>query len=93
LLEQLLYDIVIGVPLTISKKILAGIGEAADKERLITEESIKERLQQLQLSLQENEISEEEYEELEDMLIERLRAVRENIKAEVEQNDITSNKE
>jgi hypothetical protein len=93
LLEQLLYDIVIGVPLTISGKILAGIGEAADKERLITEESIKERLQQLQLSLQENEISEEEYEELEDMLIERLRAVRENIKAEVEQNDITSNKE
>jgi hypothetical protein len=93
LLEQLLYDVVIGIPLTISGKILAGIGEAADKERLITEESIKERLQQLQLSLQENEISEEEYEELEDMLIERLRAVRENIKAEVEQNDITSNKE
>ena len=93
MLEQLLYDTVIGVPLTISQKILAGIGEAADKERLITEESIKERLQQLQLSLQENEISEEEYEDIENMLIERLRAIRENFKAEVEQNDTTSNKE
>ena len=93
MLEQLLYDIVIGIPLTISQKVLAGIGEAADKERLITEESIKERLQQLQLSLQENEISEEEYEEIEDMLIERLRAIRENFKAEVEQNDTTSDKE
>ena len=84
MLEQLLYDIIVGIPLTITEKILSGIGEAADKERLITEESIKERLQQLQLSLQENEISEEEYEDLENMLIERLRTIRENIKAEVE---------
>ena len=48
-----------------------------DKERLITEESIKERLQQLQLLLQDGELSEEEYEELETQLMERLRAVRE----------------
>jgi hypothetical protein len=48
-----------------------------DKERLITEDSIKKRLQELQLLLQDGEISEEEYEELEAKLIERLRAVRE----------------
>lgn len=51
-------------------------GTLVDKERLITEESIKERLQQLQLLLQDNELSEEEYEELEAKLIERLKAVR-----------------
>jgi hypothetical protein len=53
------------------------IKDDIDKERLITEESIKERLQQLQLLLQDGEFSEEEYEELEARLMERLRAVRE----------------
>jgi hypothetical protein len=48
-----------------------------DKERLITEESIKERLQLLLLLLQDGELSEDEYEDLEARLMERLRAVRE----------------
>ena len=73
----LLYDIVIGVPLTLSKEIMLKIRDEIDKERLITEESIKGRLQQLQLLLQDGELSEEEYEELEVRLMERLRAVRE----------------
>ena len=73
----LLYDIVIGVPLTLSKEIMLKIRDEIDKERLITEESIKERLQQLQLLLQDGELTEEEYEELEVRLMERLRAVRE----------------
>ena len=74
---RLLYDVLIGVPLTLSKEILLKIRDEIDKERLITEESIKERLQQLQLALQDGELSEEEYEELEAKLMERLRAVRE----------------
>ena len=74
---RLLYDVLIGVPLTLSKEILLKIRDEIDKERLITEESIKERLQQLQLLLQDSELSEEEYEELEAKLMERLRAVRE----------------
>ncbi len=53
------------------------IRDEIDKERLITESSIKERLQQLQLMLQDGELSEEDYEETEAMLIERLRSVRE----------------
>ena len=73
----LLYNLLIGVPVTLSKEIMLKIRDEIDKERLITEESIKERLQQLQLLLQDGELSEEEYEELEAQLMERLRAVRE----------------
>jgi predicted DNA-binding protein (UPF0278 family) len=77
IIEKLLYDILIDVPLTLTKEILMKLRDEIDKERLITEESIKERLQHLQLLLQDGEISEEEYEELEAKFIERLRAVRE----------------
>ena len=72
-----LSGILFGVPLTLSREILAKLRDEIDKERLITEESIKERLQQLQLLLQDGELSEEEYEGLEEELIERLRMVRE----------------
>lgn len=77
MIVRLLYDVLIGVPLTLSKEIMLKIRDEIDKERLITEESIKERLQQLQLLLQDGELSEDEYEELEVRLMERLRAVRE----------------
>jgi len=77
LIVGLLYNLLIGVPVTLSKEIMLKIRDEIDKERLITEESIKERLQQLQLLLQDGELSEEEYEELEAQLMERLRAVRE----------------
>ena len=75
-LGKLVYDI-LGIPMTITKKTLEGIMDAADKERLITEESIKQKLQELQLLLQDGNMSEEEYEELEIKLIERLKAIRE----------------
>jgi len=77
LIVNLLYDVLIGVPLTLTREILVKLRDEIDKERLITEESIKERLQQLQLLLQDGELGEEEYEELEARLMERLRAVRE----------------
>ena len=76
-LGKLLYDIVLGIPMIITKKTLEGIRDAADKERLITEESIKQKLQELQLLLQDGNMSEKEYEELEIKLIERLKAIRE----------------
>ena len=78
MISKFLYDVLLGAPLTLGKEILEKIRDEADKERLITEESIKERLQQLQLVLQDGEVSEKEYEELEAKLIERLRAVREH---------------
>jgi hypothetical protein len=76
-LGKLLYDLVLGIPVTLTKKTMEGIRDAADKERLITEESVKQKLQELQLQLQDGEINEEQYEELEIMLIERLKAIRE----------------
>ena len=85
MITKLLFDVLIGVPLTLGKEILVELRDEIDKERLITEDSIKERLQQLQLLLQDGELDETEYEELETQLIERLRAVREyNRSREVE---------
>jgi hypothetical protein len=75
-------DLFIGVPLSLGKDILGKIRDEVDKERLVTEESIKERLQQLQLLLQDGQLSEEEYEDMETQLIERLKAVREFQKGE-----------
>lgn len=73
----LLSQVLFGVPLTLGKEILTKLKDEIDKERLITEDSIRERLQQLQLLLQDGELDEQEYEEVETQLIERLRAVRE----------------
>ena len=77
MIVRLLYDVLIGAPLTLTREILVKLRDEIDKERLITEESIKQRLQQLQLLLQDGELTEEEFGELEARLMERLRAVRE----------------
>lgn len=77
MLAKFLYDILIGAPVALAREMLEAIRDEVDKERLITEESIKERLQQLQLMLEDGEITEEEYQELEDQLLRRLRMVRE----------------
>jgi len=70
-------DILIGVPLTLAMDILEKLRDEINKKSLLTEDSIKERLQELQLLLEDGDISEEEYKELETKLIERLKAVRE----------------
>jgi hypothetical protein len=72
-----LSQILFGIPMTLSRQILSRLMDEIDRERLVTEESIKERLQQLQLMLQDGEINEAEYDGLETQLIERLKAVRE----------------
>jgi cell shape-determining protein MreC len=77
MLVGFLSNIIFGVPKTLTKEVLGKLRDEIDRERLITEESIKARLQQLQLLLQEGELTEEEYEGLEEQLIARLRAVRE----------------
>ena len=80
LVAKFLYDTLVGAPLTLGKQILGKLRDEVDRERLLTEESIKERLQLLQLQLQDGELTEEEYEEIETKLLERLRAVREYLK-------------
>lgn len=82
MLTGLLFNVLFGVPLTLSKEILGKLRDEIDRGRLITEESIKERLQQLQVLLQDSELSEEEYEGLEEELIQRLRMVREYQKSQ-----------
>ncbi len=77
MIVNLVYDLLLGIPVKLSKEIVLRLRDEIDKERLITEPAIKERLQQLQLMLQDAELSEAEYEELEAGLIQRLRAVRE----------------
>jgi predicted DNA-binding protein (UPF0278 family) len=76
------FHILFGVPMTLGKEILAKLRDEIDRGRLITEEAIKERLQQLQVLLQDGELSEQEYEGLEEELIERLRMVREYQKSQ-----------
>lgn len=71
------FDALIGVPLTLSRQILEKIKDEVDRERLVTEESIKKRLQELQLLLEDGDIREDEYEKLEVELIGRLKKVRE----------------
>jgi predicted DNA-binding protein (UPF0278 family) len=82
MLVGFLSSVLFGVPMTLTKEVLGKLRDEIDKERLITEESIKERLQQLQLLLQDGELNEEEYEGLEEELIARLRAVREYQKSQ-----------
>ncbi|MEW6228420.1 MAG: hypothetical protein AB1700_10080 [Bacillota bacterium] len=77
---KFLYDVLVGAPTTIMLQILEGLRDEVDKGRLATEESIKERLQQLQLLLESGELAEDEYEDLEEKLIERLKLVRETEK-------------
>ncbi|MBI3931607.1 MAG: hypothetical protein HY325_06245 [Chloroflexi bacterium] len=76
------FQILFGIPLTLGKEVLGRLRDEIDRERLITEESIKERLQQLQVLLQDGELNEEEYESLEEELIQRLRMVREYHKSQ-----------
>ena len=82
MLTGLLFNVLFGVPMTLSKEILANLRDEIDRERLITEGSIKGKLQQLQLLLQDGELNEEEYEGLEEELIQRLRMVREYQKSQ-----------
>ena len=76
------FHILFGIPLTLGKEILVKLRDEIDRGCLITEESIKERLQQLQVLLQDGELSEEEYESLEEELVQRLRMVREYQKSQ-----------
>jgi len=77
MLFNLLYEVLLGVPVAICRQTVDGLRDQIDRERLITEESIKQKLQEMQLRLQDGEMTEEQYEETEAWLIERLKAVKE----------------
>jgi len=66
----------LGAPATLGKEVLERIRDEVDRERLITEDSVIEKLKELQMLLEEKEITEEEYDGLEAKLMERLKAIR-----------------
>jgi predicted transcriptional regulator len=73
---SLLMDLLFKVPLTLSVEIFKKLMEEIEREALLTEESVKQRLQACQLLLEEGKLSEEEYDKLERELIERLHKIR-----------------
>ena len=63
------------MPLTLAKKVLEGIMNEVDKERLVTKEGVIEKLKEFQLLLDEGKISEEDYSQIEKELIQRLKEI------------------
>jgi hypothetical protein len=76
------FYILFGVPMTLAKEVMGKLRDEIDEQRLITEESIKARLQLLQVLLRDGELTEEQYEALEEEIIQRLRMVREYQKSQ-----------
>lgn len=69
-------DDLLKMPLTLAKKVLEGIMNEVDKERLVTKEGVIEKLKEYQLLLDEGKISEEDYNQIEKELIQRLKKIK-----------------
>lgn len=72
-----LIDDLLMLPFNLAKKIVEGIMNEVDKERLVTKEGVMEKLKEYQLLLDEGKISEEDYNQIEKDLIQRLKVIRE----------------
>jgi len=69
-------DDLLKMPLTLAKKVVEGIINEVDKERLVTKEGVMEKLKEYQLLLDEGKISEEDYNQIEKELIQRLKKIK-----------------
>ena len=69
-------DDLLKMPLTLAKKVLEGIINEVDKERLVTKEGVIEKLKEYQLLLDEGKISEEDYNQIEKELMQRLKKIK-----------------
>jgi len=69
-------DDLLMLPFNLAKKILEGIINEVDKERLVTKEGVMEKLKEYQLLLDEGKISEGDYNQIEKELIERLKEIK-----------------
>jgi len=69
-------DDLLKMPLTLAKKVLEGIMNEIDKERLVTKEGVIEKLKEYQLLLDEGKISEEDYNQIEKELMQRLKKIK-----------------
>jgi len=64
------------LPFNLAKKVLEGIMNEVDKERLVTKEGVMEKLKEYQLLLDEDKISEEDYNQVEKELMQRLKKIK-----------------
>lgn len=64
------------LPFNLAKKILDGIINEVDKERLVTRAGVMEKLKEFQLLLDEGKISEKDYNQIEKELIQRLKEIK-----------------
>ena len=64
------------LPFNLAKKILEGIINEVDKERLVTRAGVMEKLKEFQLLLDEGKISEKDYNQIEKELIQRLKEIK-----------------
>jgi hypothetical protein len=64
------------LPFNLAKKILEGIINEVDKERLVTRAGVMEKLKEFQLLLDEGRISEKDYNQIEKELIQRLKEIK-----------------
>lgn len=69
-------DDLLKMPLTLAKKVLEGIMNEVDKERLVTKEGVMEKLKEYQLLLDEGKISEGNYNQIEKELMQRLKVIK-----------------
>lgn len=73
---SLLGDLLFGIPFTLTMEIFKKLLEEVEKEALFTEESVKKKLQEYQLLLDNGSLTEAEYDTLETKLIQRLHEIR-----------------
>jgi hypothetical protein len=64
------------LPFNLAKKVLEGIINEVDKERLVTRVGVMEKLKEFQMLLEEGKISEEDYSQIEKELIQRLKEIK-----------------
>ncbi|MCJ7789701.1 MAG: gas vesicle protein GvpG [Candidatus Atribacteria bacterium] len=64
------------LPFNLAKKVLEGIINEVDKERLVTRVGVIEKLKEFQMLLEEGKISEEDYSQIEKELIQRLKEIK-----------------
>ena len=64
------------LPFNLAKKILEGIINEVDKDRLVTRAGVMEKLKEFQLLLDEGKISEKDYNQIEKELIQRLKEIK-----------------
>ena len=74
---MLIIDDLLLLPVQMLWKIFQGVKDESDKELYPDEEQCKEKLLTLQMALETEQITEEDYEAAEEKIMERLRILRE----------------